>query len=66
MEAQPTTSPHGRRWTAAQLRVLPAAERDAILAAAAELAAADHSGDQELTDFNAFDAGDFPLRRPSP
>jgi len=44
----------GKRWTAAELRKLPAAERDAILEAAAAMAEAEYRGDPELTAFETF------------
>ena len=44
-----------RRWTAAELRKLPAAERDAVMRAAAALAEADYRYDPELTAFEAYD-----------
>jgi acyl-CoA reductase-like NAD-dependent aldehyde dehydrogenase len=47
------------RWTAAELRRLPAAERDAILAAAAALAADEYRHDATLTAFEAFGEGDL-------
>jgi hypothetical protein len=46
-------------WTAAELRRLPPAERDAILAAAAERAEADYRRDRDLTDFEAFGEEDL-------
>lgn len=52
-----TLSQH--RWTAAELRKLPAAERDAILRAAAALAEADYRHDPELTAFEAFGEDDL-------
>lgn len=48
-----------RRWTAAELRRLPAAQRDAILAAAAEQAADEYRNDLALTAFEAFGEGDL-------
>ena len=48
-----------RRWTAAELRQLPAAERDAILAAAAALAEAEYRTNPELTAFEAFGKDDL-------
>lgn len=48
-----------RRWTATELRRLPAAERDAILAAAAALAADEYRNDAALTAFEAFGEGDL-------
>ncbi len=47
------------RWTAAELRRLPAEERDAILAAAAALAVDEYRNDAALTAFEAFGAGDL-------
>jgi acyl-CoA reductase-like NAD-dependent aldehyde dehydrogenase len=41
--------PPVRTWTAAQLRQLPPAERDAILAEAARLAENDYRTDADLT-----------------
>jgi len=53
-------SAHGeRRWTAAELRQLPAEERDAILAAAAKLAEPLYRSDPDLTDFEAFGEDDL-------
>lgn len=51
--------PATRRWTAADLRGLPAAERDTILAASADLADAEYRTDPDLTDFDAFGKDDF-------
>ena len=48
-----------RRWTAAELRRLPAQERDAILAAAAALAAQEYRNDTALSAFEAFGKGDL-------
>lgn len=48
-----------RRWTATELRRLPADERDAILAAAAALAADEYRNDAALTAFEAFGEGDL-------
>lgn len=48
----------GRRWTAAELRKLPPEQRDAIMEAAAALAAEDHRNNPELTAFEAFDKDD--------
>ena len=47
--------PATRTWTAAELRRLPAHERDAILLAVAARAAVDYSRDHDLTGFEAFD-----------
>ena len=49
----------GKRWTAAELRKLPAAERDAILEAAAAMAEAEYRGNPRLTDFEAFGEDDL-------
>ena len=48
-----------RRWTAAELRRLPADQRDAILAAAAAQAAEEYRTDAALTAFEAFGEGDL-------
>ncbi len=48
-----------RRWTAAELRRLPAEQRDAILAAAAALAVDEYRNDAALTAFEAFGEGDL-------
>ena len=48
-----------KRWTAAELRRLPPAERDAILAAAAALAEAEYRTNPELTAFDAFGKDDL-------
>jgi acyl-CoA reductase-like NAD-dependent aldehyde dehydrogenase len=47
------------RWTASELRRLPADERDRILAAAAALAAEEYRKDAALTAFEAFGEGDL-------
>lgn len=52
----PTTN---KQWTAAELRKLPAAERDAILEAAAALAEQEYRNNPELTAFEAFGKGDL-------
>jgi hypothetical protein len=52
MSATHTTSPVPP-WTAEELRHLPAAERDAILRAAATRADDLYRNDKHLTDFNA-------------
>jgi hypothetical protein len=54
-----TTATLGRRWTAAELRKLPPAERDAILAAAAARAEAEYRNDPALTDFEAYGKDDL-------
>jgi hypothetical protein len=57
----PTTNPDssGRVWSAAELRRLPADQRDAILAAAAARAEVDYRNDPELTAFEAFSEEDL-------
>jgi len=49
----------GKNWTAAQLRKLPAEQRDAILEAAAVLAEGIYRNDPQLTDFEAFGEEDL-------
>ena len=51
--------PVSDRWTADAIRRLPVPQRDAILAAAAEAAAAEYEGDASLTAFNAFGERDL-------
>ena len=53
------TVPQGRRWTAAELRKLPPAQRDAIMEAAAALAEEDYRNDPQLTAFEAFGKDDL-------
>jgi acyl-CoA reductase-like NAD-dependent aldehyde dehydrogenase len=48
-----------KRWTAAELRKLPPAERDTIMAAAAALAEAEYRNNPELTAFEAFGKDDL-------
>ena len=48
-----------KNWTAAELRKLPADQRDAILAAAAALAEDLYRNDPQLTDFEAFGEDDL-------
>jgi len=48
-----------RPWTPAELRRLPANERDAILSAAAASAQQDYQTDPQLTAFNAFGQEDI-------
>ena len=57
MSTPPTVT--GKRWTASELRKLPQAERDAILAAAAALAEKEYRNNPELTAFDAFGEGDL-------
>ena len=47
------------RLTASELRLLPRAERQAVLAAAAKLAEDDYRDDKELTGFEAFSEEDL-------
>ena len=49
----------GRRWTASELRKLPAHERDAILEAAAALAETEYRNNPDLTAFEAFGKDDL-------
>jgi hypothetical protein len=53
------TAATGRRWTAAELRKLPPAERDAIMEAAAALAEEEYRNNPELTAFEAFGKDDL-------
>ncbi len=48
-----------KRWTAREVRKLPQAERDAILAAAAREAESEYRGNPELTAFEAFGKDDL-------
>jgi acyl-CoA reductase-like NAD-dependent aldehyde dehydrogenase len=48
-----------KRWTAAELRKLPPAERDSILESAAEIAEEEYRKDPELTAFEAFGKDDL-------
>ena len=61
-----TTDPadSDRRWTAAELRKLPAAERDAILERQAAAFADEYRNDSELTDFEAFGDEDHYVESP--
>lgn len=54
-----STSPADKHWTASELRKLPPEQRDAILRAAAELAAEDYHNDPALTAFEAFGKDDL-------
>jgi hypothetical protein len=53
------SSVQGKTWTAAELRKLPPAERDAVLEAAAALAVDIYRTNPELTDFEAFGEEDL-------
>jgi len=48
-----------KRWTAAELRKLPPAERDAIMEAAAALAEEEYRNNPELTAYEAFGKDDL-------
>ena len=48
-----------KTWTATELRKLPAAERDAIMEAAAALAEEEYRNNPELTAFEAFGKDDL-------
>jgi acyl-CoA reductase-like NAD-dependent aldehyde dehydrogenase len=48
-----------KRWTAAELRKLPPAERDAIMEAAAALLEDEYRNNPELTAFEAFGKDDL-------
>ena len=54
-----TNAATGKRWTAAELRKLPPAERDAIMEAAAALAEQEYRNNPELTAFEAFGKDDL-------
>lgn len=60
-----TTTTAFKRWTAAELRRLPAHEREAVLQAAAELAEAEYRTNPELTVFDAFGEDDLHVDRAS-
>jgi hypothetical protein len=49
----------GKKWTAKELRQLPADERDAVLKAAAALAEELYRNNPALTDFEAFGEDDL-------
>ena len=53
------TIPSRRRWSAAELRKLPARQRDRILRAAADKARKHYRTDPQLTDFEAFGPEDL-------
>ena len=55
----PQNTPPRKRWSAAELRKLPPAERDAILREAAAEAEQVYRNDQELTAFDAFGEADL-------
>ena len=51
--------PDLRQFSAAELRKLPSAERDAVLETQAVQADAHYRGDRQLTNFEAFGEGDL-------
>ncbi len=51
--------PTAKRWTASELRKLPAEERNAILEAAAALAEEEYRNNPELTAFEVFGKDDL-------
>jgi acyl-CoA reductase-like NAD-dependent aldehyde dehydrogenase len=53
------TTTKRRRWTPAELRKLPAPERDAIMEAAAALLEEEYRTNRELTAFEAFGKDDL-------
>lgn len=55
----PESSAFSKNWTAAELRAMPAEQRDAILEAAAALAEGIYHNDPGLTDFEAFGEDDL-------
>ena len=65
-QAAPGHFAPGRTWTAAELRKLPPAERDAILDRQAAALAEDYRNDAELTDFEAFSDEDQVVDGPGP
>ena len=54
-----TITPPTKRWTAAELRKLPADQRDVILEAAAAQAEAEYRSNSSLTAFEAFGEDDL-------
>jgi hypothetical protein len=58
MNVKPATETQ-KRWTATELRKLPASERDAIMEAAAALAETEYRTNPELTAFEAFGKDDL-------
>jgi hypothetical protein len=52
-------APLPKRWTAVELRKLPAAERDAILAEQAALAQEEYRTNRDLTDFETYGEDDL-------
>lgn len=53
--SQPARTSELKNWTAAELRALPPAQRDAVLAAASAAAEHDYRTNADLTRFDAFD-----------
>jgi hypothetical protein len=66
MENANNSAKPDRRWTAAELRKLPAEQQDAIMGAAAALAEEDYRNDTELTAFEVFGKDDLDGDNPSP
>ncbi len=64
--AAPGPAAPDRPWTATELRKLPPAERDAILAEQAAALADDYRNNPELTDFEAFGDEDLYVDGPDP
>jgi len=58
-----TTTPVAERWTAAELRRMPAHDRDSVLLAAAEQAEVEYRTNPELTAFEALGKDDLPVDR---
>jgi len=58
-ESQATSTASAKRWTAMELRKLPPAERDAILAEQAAALEDEYRNNPELTGFEAFGAEDL-------
>lgn len=54
-----STPEHEKHWTAAELRKLPAQQRDAVLETAASIAEEIYRNDAQLTDFEAFGEEDL-------
>ncbi len=65
MNMTPSLAPQ-RQWTAAELRRLPAEQRDPILAAAVAVAAVEYRTGAALTAFEAFGEGDLYVHSSDP
>jgi hypothetical protein len=59
MKTTQTARIPAKRWTADELRKLPARKRDAIISASASRAQAQYNGDKSLTGFEAFGKEDL-------